>query len=140
MSNNFSRVVRPAATAQSENVTPITNGKADDRPKAQLYGNIGFPFEVDGQEIIVYFPIGLAIDTMPEMKIQGQNLDWNERCEAMNALLEEFNVIGSQMEAGEEQLFEGAVLQLKKAGKPAAKSPNGNSVVSAIKSRLSAVK
>lgn len=147
MSTNFNRVVRPAATAPAANqpAPASTNGKADDRPKPQVYGNVGFPFEItngDGETDIVtiYFPIGLAIDTMPEMEVRGQNLEWNERCEAMNAVLEEFKSIGDAMEPGEEKVFEGATLQLKRIGKPAAKSPNGNSLVSAIKARLSVVK
>ena len=142
MSNNYANVIRPPVIGYNNRSNAAA---ADDRPATQVYGNIGLTFEMPDPEtgelvdVFIPLPLGLSIDTMRPMQVKGQNVEWNQRVDAMNWLLEHFQEEGDKLEPGEEKFFDGLRLQLKRVGTPAVTAPSKNSLLSAMKASLKTV-
>lgn len=71
----------------------------DDRPKAQVYGNIGYPAAdpETGEIMQVSLPMGVAVDTMRPVSAGSSKL-----MQAKNALLVEIQELAAGLKPGEE--------------------------------------
>lgn len=81
--------------------------KTEDRPKSQVWINVGYEVEVaneqgEQEKLFVSLPYGLPIDTMEPAKVNGSD-KWAAYQGARNDLLAQIQQLASQMQPGEEK-------------------------------------
>lgn len=87
-----------AAVATNSNATT-----KDDRPKAQLWLNIGYDsneVDEDGKPIFIS-PIGVPVDTHKRREPSGKSSKYNDMISAGNELLDFLEKAGFELEPGE---------------------------------------
>lgn len=136
------------ATAPAFNAAgnPYATTQAD-RPKAQVWLNVGTTVEIPNpetgevEEVFVALPVGIPLDTMEAMEVRGSNKNWANMVQAKNWLLDQLQALGGNVKPGEEQLVDGLQIQVKRVGKPQTATDEGdNPFLSAMQGRLSVVK
>lgn len=78
---------------------------ASDRPKAQLWMNIGYHSGVidpeTGEDRFVSLPVGIPLDTMEALPTNSRNKDYARFNAARNDLHEQIMAAAAKLEAGE---------------------------------------
>jgi len=80
------------------NVRSISRNGTSDKPKAKVWGNIGY--ELNGKYISL--PIGIPVDTMEPAKSNSNNKEWVAFQDACNTLLKHLQSMGDEMEPGQD--------------------------------------
>lgn len=93
-------------TDNNSSTTP-NKPKTEDRPKSQVWLNIGYEVQVaneqgEQEKLFVSLPYGLPIDTMEPAKVSGSDR-WAAYQGARNDLLAQIQQLASQMQPGEEK-------------------------------------
>ena len=110
----------------SNNTNTNTNtGTTTDRPKAQLWLNVGVPLEVtqeDGTVITEFMslPVGIPLDTTEPMVARGNNKDWHKKVAVKNALLKMAQETAEALEAGEGAIIDKLQIQVFRSNDPTA--------------------
>lgn len=88
-------------TAQSNRNSNRSNQGTNnaDRPASQIWLNVGY--EANGK--FISLPLGMAIDTMREATISGQNEDFIKQRTAQNDLLKMLQKAGASFVPGQEE-------------------------------------
>lgn len=91
-------VLDQIVTTQS-NVRSI-NGRSGqtDKPKAKVWGNVGY--ELNGK--FISLPVGIPMDTMEVSKSNSNNKEWVAFQDACNTLLKHLQSMGDEMEPGQD--------------------------------------
>jgi hypothetical protein len=105
-SPNFDRVFGNKSTTNK--VTNIESAK--DRPKAQVWINVGYmvnvPVEGGGTETqFVALPVGIPVDTMERHATNSQNDAFRARQQAGNDLLDKILARAAQLKPGEDVIY-----------------------------------
>ena len=101
--------------AGSGNV-PGKNSNTEDRPKAQLWLNIGYDSGVEdeeGKSRFVSLPTGIPLDTQESLPTNSRNRDFAAFQSARNDLLQQILEVGKTLEPGEER-FLNLTIQLRR--------------------------
>lgn len=135
------------ATAPAFPGTNNGNSTQTDRPKAQVWLNVGTTVDIPNpdtgemESVFVALPVGIPLDTMEAMEVRGSNKNWAHMVQAKNWLLDQLQALGGNVKPGEEQLVDGLQIQVKRVGKSQASTDEGdNPFLSAMAGRLSVVK
>ena len=85
------------------------NGAKTDRPKAQLWLNIGYTVQVLDEagntvDKFVNLPMGLPLDTMEEVATNSSNQNYAALQVAKNDLLKQLIAAGADLPSGEERI------------------------------------
>lgn len=81
-----------------------SNTPAADRPKAQLWLNVGMWAGEGDTAKFVSLPTGIPLDTQEPVSTRGQNADYVSFQQARNELLEALIAAGLQLNPGEDTL------------------------------------
>lgn len=110
--------------------------RPDDRPKAELWMNIGYSTEIENEETgkvehrFVSLPRGIPLDTMEKVQTDSSNQLLAAFQGARNDLLEQIMDAAKLLEPGEERIIGeagGLQLQIRRVtGKVRAVRPSGN--------------
>src|SRR5690606_19606928 len=93
----------------------VQSGK-DDRPKAQLWLNIGYDSGVpddDGKTRFVSLPTGIPLDTQEKLPVNSRTRDFAAFQSARNDLLDQILSVGKTLAPGEERTLN-LVIQLRR--------------------------
>lgn len=113
--------------------------KADDRPKAQIWLNLGLPTDykaADGSDKYAFLSLatGIALDTMAPIEIKGRNKEYNDFAAAQNKLREMLLEHVKDLKPGESMPIELVVMARRVDDAPVANSdPNTNQFLAALK-------
>jgi hypothetical protein len=78
---------------------------AQERPKADIWMNLGQLVDEDGEEVFVSIPTGVAIDTMSPNKVGNPNSKMGKRLRLGNKFHQQLIEKGSDLEPGETVYF-----------------------------------
>ena len=90
----------------SGNVQGNGSSNKEDRPKAQLWLNIGYDSGIendDGTTRFVSLPTGIPLDTQEHLPVNSRNVEFRAFQSARNDLLEQILAVGKTMQPGEER-------------------------------------
>lgn len=116
---------------------PFAGGTAaasDDRPKTQVWLNIGYTVEVTVDEKgttetrFISLPVGIPVDTTEGVQANSSNEMFRMMQEARNDLLEELQTEATALAPGEEKIIGdvgGLQLQLRRVADEKAPTPTG---------------
>jgi len=114
-------------------------GQQDDRPKAQLWLNIGYLSDVveedTGERRFVSLPTGIPLDTQEHLPTNSRNRDFAAFQSARNDLLEQVVAVGKVLEPGESKIIclderTGLAIQIRRVnGEQEAIEPKDNQYV-----------
>jgi hypothetical protein len=113
--------------------------KADDRPKAQLWLNIGLPTDykaADGSDKYSFLSLatGIALDTMAPIEIKGRNKEYNDFAAAQNRLREMLLEHLKDLKPGESVEVDLKIMARRVDDAPVPNSdPNTNQFLAALK-------
>lgn len=91
--------------------TNSNSGAKGDRPKAQIWLNVGYSVEATNSETnetetkFISLPVGIPIDTAEHVKVSGNNADFRALRSAQNSLLDQILEAGKALKPGEERLL-----------------------------------
>jgi hypothetical protein len=98
-----------ASNARQPFAGQTSNANTQDRPKAQLWLNVGYDIDnIDpetGNKVTTFIQLpsgGIPLDTMAEAPMRGQNDDFLKRLTAQNLLLKELIAEGGKLQPGGE--------------------------------------
>lgn len=86
----------------------VKGGSSEERPKAQLWLNIGYDSGVEdnnGGTKFVSLPTGIPLDTQEKLPVNSRNRDFAAFQSARNDLLEQILNVGKTLEPGEERIL-----------------------------------
>lgn len=92
----------------------------DERASAKVWLNIGFISEYkdeDGKNIFISLPKGIALDTMPDVKVGNKDSDYNSILSTKNELKQMLLKAAESMAPGERQVINLSV-ELYKVAEP----------------------
>lgn len=92
----------------------------DERASAKVWLNIGFISEYkdeDGKNIFISLPKGIALDTMPDVKVGNKDSDYNSILSTKNELKQMLLKAAESMAPGERQVINLSV-ELYKVSEP----------------------
>ncbi len=112
---DFAKLVAPAVAAD-------TNTAGKPFVKAKTWLNVYVP--INGYN--VNLPLGLAIDTMAPLKIQGQNAEWIQKRTAQNKFLEALQELGAGLAPGETHILEGVTIEIRRVNDELVIAPETN--------------
>lgn len=102
----------------------------DDRPKAQLWLNIGYQTDIEDEEgklKFVSLPVGIPLDTQEPLPTNSKSLDFRAFQTARNDLMAQMIEVGKSLEPGEEKIIacgdSGLALQIRRVSEEAAAVP-----------------
>ena len=103
----------------------------EDRPKANLWLNIGYSVEVDTAEGVeqrfVSLPVGIPLDTMEPLPTNSRNADFAAFQAARNNLHDQFMAVAAKLQPGEEKIIglgdSGLALQIRRVNQESAPVP-----------------
>ena len=100
--------------ARSSNSAAGRNSKAEDRPKTQLWMNIGYETG-DENYPFLSLPVGIPLDNQEHVKANSSNADFAAFCAARNGLLDSLIAAGETLAPGEDMIIgvEGSPLQIQ---------------------------
>ena len=136
--------MNPAPTL-AFNAAPAAGANAD-RPKAEIYLNVGIPMELPNPETgemettFISLPFGLAADTMSKASMSARNTNWNNIAQAKNWLLETLVDMGkTQLKKGEAQVIDGIQVEIRRVGEAVEPEAGENPFISKMQTALKAV-
>ncbi len=96
---------------------------SNEQPKAQLWLNIGYDVPAPTAEDpnatkFVSLPVGIPLDTMEPIKVNGQNADYNKFVDARNQLLASLIAGSASLAPGEDDLVNLSI-QVRRVSAPA---------------------
>lgn len=98
----------------------------EDKVKSQLWVNVGYSIEVEGEQVFVSIPMGIPVDSIKELPTNTRNAEFNMLNQARNQLLADIAAASEDLEAGESHVLELEV-QLRRIDKEVDPLPaNGN--------------
>ena len=77
---------------------------AKDLPKSQFWMNVGFTAEgagAEGEDVFVYLPYGLPLDSMEHVNTKSKNADYTALQQARNGLLDQVKEAAATLQPGE---------------------------------------
>ncbi len=77
----------------------------EDKPKAQLWVNVGYSIEVEGEMVFVSIPLGIPVDSVKELPTNTRNAEFNMLNQARNQLLEDIPSASEDLEPGESHVL-----------------------------------
>ncbi len=90
----------------------------EDKVKSQLWVNVGYSIEVEGELIFVSIPMGIPVDSIKELPTNTRNAEYNLLNQARNQLLADITAGAEDLESGESHILELEV-QLRRIDKEA---------------------
>lgn len=124
-SNNFQREFGRMSDNAGSTEKASASGRANDRPNAKLWINIGVtttvtdPNSGEPVEHFVALPMGLPLDTMSKLDVKGGTEDYRARLTAQNDLLDAVLKKAEDVAPGETKLFtiggKGLSVQIRRA-------------------------
>lgn len=103
----------------------VSGSGKDERPKAQLWLNIGYDSGVeddDGRSRFVSLPTGIPLDTQEKLPVNSRNRDFAAFQSARNDLLEQILKAGANLQPGEERILN-LQIQLRRVNAEAEQIP-----------------
>ena len=105
---DFERTFGKNAGNETSNNAAPTNAK--DRPKAQVWMNIGYEVDSrdkDGNPIVEFIalPTGIPVDTMDKLPANQRDSYYQQKQQASNKLLDRVNAMAAQLKPGEEKVI-----------------------------------
>lgn len=98
----------------------------EEKVKSQLWVNVGYSIEVNGESVFVSIPMGIPVDSVKELPTNTRNTEFNLLNQARNQLLADITAASEDLEAGESHVLELEV-QLRRIDKEVDPLPaNGN--------------
>jgi hypothetical protein len=134
MALNFADRFKAAQAASAAGST-----KADDRPKAQIWLNVGLPTDykaADGTDKYSFLSLaqGIPLDTMAPIEIKGRNKEYNDFAAAQNKLREMLLDHLKDLKPGESVELDLKIMARRVDDAPVANSdPNTNQFLAALK-------
>ena len=98
----------------------------EEKVKSQLWVNVGYSIEVEGEQVFVSIPMGIPVDSIKELPTNTRNAEFNLLNQARNQLLAEITAGSEDLEAGESHVLELEV-QLRRIDKEVDPLPTGSS-------------
>lgn len=120
--------------------------QTEERPKAQVWLNVGFNTQVPNEEtgeyedVFIALPVGIPLDTMEAMLPKGSKESWLHMVQAKNHLLEQLKALAEGIEPGGEEIIDGLQVQVKRVGTPTAPTASENPFLTAMQGKLSVVR
>lgn len=97
----------------------------EDKPKSQLWINVGYSVEVNGEQVFVSVPMGIPVDSIKELPTNTRNSEYNLLNQARNQLLQDIVSASGDLESGESHVLELEV-QLRRIDKEPDPLPAGS--------------
>lgn len=97
----------------------------EDKPKSQLWINVGYSIEVNGEQVFVSVPMGIPLDSIKELPTNTRNAEFNLLNQARNQLLADITSASEDLEGGESHVLELEV-QLRRIDKEVDPLPAGS--------------
>jgi hypothetical protein len=109
--------------SKNQTTAAPTTAKAD-RPKADLWVNIGFPITYEDtkgetQTKFVSLPVGIPLDTIEALPVKGSSEEFRALQAARNDLLEQLIEAGKALQPGEELVIDELQIQLRRVNEDA---------------------
>ena len=97
----------------------------EEKVKSQLWINVGYSVEVEGEQVFVSIPMGIPVDSIKELPTNTRNVEFNLLNQARNQLLADITAAAEDLESGESHVLELEV-QLRRIDKEADPLPAGS--------------
>lgn len=97
----------------------------EEKVKSQLWINVGYSVEVEGEQVFVSIPMGIPLDSIKELPTNTRNSEYNLLNQARNQLLADITAASEDLEGGESHVLELEV-QLRRIDKEADPLPAGS--------------
>lgn len=97
----------------------------EEKVKSQLWVNVGYSIEVNGEQVFVSIPMGIPVDSVKELPTNTRNTDFNLLNQARNQLLADIASASEDLESGESHVLELEV-QLRRIDKEVDPLPAGS--------------
>lgn len=97
----------------------------EEKVKSQLWVNVGYSIEVNGEQVFVSIPMGIPVDSVKELPTNTRNTDFNLLNQARNQLLADIASAAEDLESGESHVLELEV-QLRRIDKEVDPLPAGS--------------
>ena len=98
----------------------------EEKVKSQLWINVGYSIEVEGEQVFVSIPMGIPVDSIKELPTNTRNAEFNLLNQARNQLLADITAASEDLEGGESHVLELEV-QLRRIDKEVDPLPAGSS-------------
>jgi len=98
----------------------------EEKVKSQLWVNVGYSIEVEGEQVFVSIPMGIPVDSVKELPTNTRNAEFNLLNQARNQLLADITAASEDLEGGESHVLELEV-QLRRIDKEVDPLPAGSS-------------
>ena len=98
----------------------------EEKVKSQLWVNVGYSIEVEGEQVFVSIPMGIPVDSIKELPTNTRNAEFNLLNQARNQLLADITAASEDLESGESHVLELEV-QLRRIDKEVDPLPAGSS-------------
>ena len=98
----------------------------EEKVKSQLWVNVGYSIEVEGESVFVSIPMGIPVDSIKELPTNTRNAEFNMLNQARNQLLADITAASEDLESGESHVLELEV-QLRRIDKEVDPIPAGSS-------------
>jgi hypothetical protein len=98
----------------------------EEKVKSQLWINVGYSIEVNGEQVFVSVPMGIPVDSVKELPTNTRNSEFNLLNQARNQLLADIAAASEDLESGESHVLELEV-QLRRIDKEVDPLPAGSS-------------
>ena len=97
----------------------------EEKVKSQLWVNVGYSIEVEGEQVFVSIPMGIPVDSIKELPTNTRNAEFNMLNQARNQLLADIVAASEDLESGESHVLELEV-QLRRIDKEPDPLPAGS--------------
>ena len=97
----------------------------EDKPKSQLWVNVGYTQVVNGVDVFVSIPMGIPLESVKELVTNTRNVEFNQLNQARNQLLADILAASEDLEAGESHVLELEV-QVRRIDKEPDPLPTGS--------------
>ncbi len=102
-----------------------TGAVVEEKVKSQLWVNVGYSIEVNGEQVFVSIPMGIPVDSVKELPTNTRNAEFNLLNQARNQLLADITAASEDLEGGESHVLELEV-QLRRVDKEVDPLPAGS--------------
>ena len=97
----------------------------EDKPKSQLWVNVGYTQVVNGVDVFVSVPMGIPLESVKELVTNTRNVEFNQLNQARNQLLADILAASEDLEPGQDHTLELEV-QVRRIDKEADPLPAGS--------------
>lgn len=104
------------ATLKFGNKLSTAKAVVEDKPKSQLWVNIGYTVQVDGEDVFVSIPLGIPVDSINQLPTNTRNVEFNLLNQARNELLQDIINSAEDLEPGQSHTLE-LEIQLRRIDK-----------------------